>query len=476
MFVEKFARTAADRLLRGAVASFSLAAIASMGIASPAAAQVSEELEDFWNGVQENANVTGPRADIGQEGGYFTGGSLVYRAPQDTLQVMSMTAPSIRAGCGGIDIFTGGFSFINADQFVAHLRALAANAQGYAFSLALKTLCPMCESAVSNAQALAQEVNAMNMNSCESARNLVDAVWPRSNAASEYICQSAGSRSGMFSDWVEARHQCGSGGSSGPSDSTTRAQRPVNVNIAWRALTENGLFASSPEVAEFMMSLTGTVVVTEGSNANEGPTYQWLPPLATSLELQDALFAGGQMPVYECNDHDGCLEPYSGDTLIAPEDALFARVAGLINGILNAIATEQPLSDEQRAFLNSTSLPVYRIMSVNYAYKGAMAEADTPQLAQYIAIELMTEFLRNAMEEAIQSRTVVEQASMSAEFEEWREGVADVIQALEQRQRRVGENHSYTFEVVQNYQLIERHLAARLERRMHDALSGMRGR
>ena len=65
---------------------------------------VGSSLDDFWDGVSENANATAPRADIGQEGGYFTGGSIVVRAPQDTLQPLRMTAPSVRAGCGGIDI------------------------------------------------------------------------------------------------------------------------------------------------------------------------------------------------------------------------------------------------------------------------------------------------------------------------------------------------------------------------------------
>jgi hypothetical protein len=39
----------------------------------------------------------------------------------------------------------------------------------------------------------------------------------------------------------------------------------------------------------------------------------------------------------------------------------------------------------------------------------------------------------------------------------------------------VAERHGYTYEVVQNYQLIQQHLAARLERRMHDALSNLQG-
>ena len=59
-------------------------AIGALALGAAAAAQdVGQSLDDFWDGVAENANTTAPRADIGQEGGYFTGGSLVVRAPQD---------------------------------------------------------------------------------------------------------------------------------------------------------------------------------------------------------------------------------------------------------------------------------------------------------------------------------------------------------------------------------------------------------
>ena len=76
-----------------------LALMAGASLMGAASGQdVGGSLDDFWDGVSENANVTAPRADIGQEGGYFTGGSIVVRAPQDRLQPLRMTAPSIRAG------------------------------------------------------------------------------------------------------------------------------------------------------------------------------------------------------------------------------------------------------------------------------------------------------------------------------------------------------------------------------------------
>jgi conjugative transfer pilus assembly protein TraH len=47
--------------------------------------------------------------------------------------------PSVKAGCGGIDIFTGGFSFINTDQIVAAMKA-AANGAAFVFDLAINAI------------------------------------------------------------------------------------------------------------------------------------------------------------------------------------------------------------------------------------------------------------------------------------------------------------------------------------------------
>ena len=60
----------------------------TLGLATAGAAhaQLNDQLNDFWEDVNEHSNVTPPQAYMGQQGGYFTGGSLVYRAEQNTLQ------------------------------------------------------------------------------------------------------------------------------------------------------------------------------------------------------------------------------------------------------------------------------------------------------------------------------------------------------------------------------------------------------
>ena len=67
------------------------------------------------------ANVTGPSAFEGQSAGYYSLGNVWTRFPQKTTNIANLQLPRARAGCGGIDIFAGSFSFINASEMVALL-------------------------------------------------------------------------------------------------------------------------------------------------------------------------------------------------------------------------------------------------------------------------------------------------------------------------------------------------------------------
>ena len=73
-------------------------------------------------------NHTAPTAHLGQRRGVLTGGSVNARNRIMNESLWHFVPPSFDAGCGGIDLFAGSFSFISAEQFQNLLRAIAANA------------------------------------------------------------------------------------------------------------------------------------------------------------------------------------------------------------------------------------------------------------------------------------------------------------------------------------------------------------
>ncbi|WP_422615877.1 conjugal transfer protein TraH [Photorhabdus cinerea] len=78
------------------------------------------------------------------------------------------------ADCGGVDLFRGSLSFINADQIVQLLQAVAANAKGYAFQLALDNAFPDGAKWIENFQRKVQALNQHLGNSCQLAQGIVN--------------------------------------------------------------------------------------------------------------------------------------------------------------------------------------------------------------------------------------------------------------------------------------------------------------
>ena len=122
-----------------------------------------ESMQQFFNKSGYAANITGAKAAMHQEGGYVSAGSGFIRTPIETLQMVHVQAPSYKMGCGGIDLFTGGLSFISSDQLTKFGQAIMQNAIPFAIDLALQTWAPMLKSALDKLKEWAQKINDFNI-------------------------------------------------------------------------------------------------------------------------------------------------------------------------------------------------------------------------------------------------------------------------------------------------------------------------
>ena len=105
------------------------------------------------------ATATAPNVYEGQTRGFAVGGRLNIRASSEMVQPFNLKAPSFKAGCNGLDIFAGSFSWINSEQLTKTMRAIGQNAVGYAFSLGLQAVCPMCDGVLKQLQHYMNQLN-----------------------------------------------------------------------------------------------------------------------------------------------------------------------------------------------------------------------------------------------------------------------------------------------------------------------------
>ncbi len=137
------------------------------GFSSMSQASLQLEMNQLFGSM---TNTTAPGVFESQRRGVISGGSVVVRNRIMIENLVSMVPPSFQAGCGGIDMFAGSLSFVNADQFVRLLRSVAANAKGYAFQLALSAMCEKCSQHMETLQKKIQQLNEYFGNSCQMAQ------------------------------------------------------------------------------------------------------------------------------------------------------------------------------------------------------------------------------------------------------------------------------------------------------------------
>ena len=102
------------------------------------------------------------------------GGSFIMRTPVKSANIVSFDPPRLDAGCGGVDLYLGSFSFINGPQLVALFRQVAANAVGLAFKAAIDAISPSLGKLLTEFQTLLQNMNNLAKNSCNLSHLITD--------------------------------------------------------------------------------------------------------------------------------------------------------------------------------------------------------------------------------------------------------------------------------------------------------------
>lgn len=394
-------------MMRKLVNSLCLAATLAVS-STTSQADFAGDLADFWSRSGGGANVTRPSAYQGQRAGFVSLGSLYVRTQPRNSQIANIQLPSVRAGCGGIDIFGGAFSFLSAEELIAMMEAIMANAAGFAFELALESLSPAVQEVVGKLRDLAQQVNSMNINSCETGQLLVSSIWPKTDAASQHICQSIATASGLVADRARARHGCGTGGDHASTianggSAEQDAQIPVNVNYAWKASRKNTFLLADDDLAEFFMTVTGTIIVIGSADDDTPRSHVNFPPRAFSSEMIRTMVEGGSMEVLRCNSdpEDRCLQPTYGTVTLPADQALYARVSEILEGINTALANDTDLPPEAPGLIGMTSVPVYEILKTARSYKYEFVGDEIALMAELVAIDFAMLYTREALEEML---------------------------------------------------------------------------
>lgn len=438
-------------------------------------------MQKLFDDMGAFGNATGPGAYRAQGVNIVTGGNLFMRVPQKNVHPASATLPSLRMGCGGIDLYAGSFSFISKSELVSLMKNIGSSAVSYAFKIALDGISPQINKTLTELQQVAQELNAMNINSCEAGEALARGMngdWQRT---SQYFAKVAGPITGMFSDHSEAREAVQADNDKvnktiGNVTDPAIKQQIQPGNLAWRALSKlPGLDVGDKQI---LMALSGTTVISSDKPATEPPIY--MEPKSITIRQFIRGDEHGKLPVYTCLDDDApdaCLELGDGEVDVTP---YAKKVEAKLVAIAEKFKSNVRLTNDEIAFINVTGLPVYKALSVSTAapnigldviWIGKYADLIAAEYAYQYIIQA-TYQIKQAFSQAAASAPAMAQddmKAMSANVDKLR---ADAREELRLAYAKVESVNKIADEIIYMERNLMAHLPANLAGNLHFASAG----
>lgn len=412
---------------------------------------------EFLNEYNTGASVESAGVYEGQMAGYATAGGLTTRSGVFNRKPITITPPSYSAGCSGIDLHLGSFSYIAKDELISALKNTASSSLSYAFLLGLKSLSPQAEDAMRWLQEQASFFNSMNINSCEIAEQAVSAIYPATQGARQHICRSMATQEGALRDIAMARKNCSA------SNVDIRKEQKGDAfigsyNVAWDVIKKDPFLSSHPEFAEFFLSITGTIVIDE----DRMPKHY--PSMVHDATFMKNLFEGGDVKCYLCTvskpdignifkSSEGCLSITEGTRNFSGENSFHQIVNESLKQMQTSVAQNKPLDAQYRAILGKTSLPIAGIINAMTSFNRGRSPVELTTFSHVITMDIVCQYLkdviRNMRSTSLQMRNVQMDSSQIDNFLTSLQDVEKIVLEYEVKGKNVFD------EYLRNMQLLE---------------------
>lgn len=375
-------------------------------------AGVYKDMSNFFNKFGAATNHTKGSAYKDQSGGYYNGGSFFMRSPSRNLNPLSITPPGMRMGCGGIDIWSGGFGFISGEQLKGAMKNIIGGMGSYAFMLAVETYAPQVHNIMQQLNKLAADFNSMNINSCEVAAGLVGSVWPKSNAKENAVCKMLATHEGSVSDLAKARQECGQDTTIGTKHASEeqligafnlswRVLKKMSFNLKGNATTLNPLDdiggldnTDQEQLKEIFMTFSGTIIKKEDGKK------VILPAQGDRETFLKTLMSGGGLTYYKCDEMEKCLNPTQKTINLPADSALHRKITRILESMSDKIQRDEGnevSSPAEISLINATSLPLYKFINVSTAYQKGKSPISLAEYAEIIAFDVVVTYVNDVL-------------------------------------------------------------------------------
>ncbi|WIW89934.1 conjugal transfer protein TraH [Sphingobium sp. V4] len=369
-----------------------IAVVTACGATAPAHAQ---SWAESWF---DNVTYTSPGSFEDQTRGYLTAGGMSGRVDVHNDYLMSLSLPKVKAGCGGIDMFLGGMSFLDPDYLVQKLESILQAAPAVAFQYLLETLDEKMGNIISKMEAATNFLNSIQVNDCRLANRMVQIAKGDDNM-SGIIEEMTGYRSvkqGFAKSYQQSREKIQANNNNPTEDLKDALENcPAEVTDIFRTgslLAHAASRVGAGDWAEVMRARVGDVYMRWDPN-DKVPLFSAIPACPRQDTESPDDFLSGRVQRRALN-----IPATAADCSNDGGKGALELARTRMDSIATKIRTRAALTAEERQFVaNVSTLPVYRMLEwgVRQGVAGSVI-GDTDELvALTLAYQMLNDLTRS---------------------------------------------------------------------------------
>ncbi|NKJ00345.1 conjugal transfer protein TraH [Novosphingobium sp. SG707] len=364
------------------------ALLASCAASEPAFAQ---SWTESWF---DNATYSSPGSFSDQTRGYVTAGGMSGRFDVHDDYLMSLSLPKVKAGCGGIDMFLGGMSFLDPDYLVQKLESILQAAPAVAFQYLLETLDEKMGNIISKMEAATNYLNSIQVNDCRLANRMVQMARGDENM-SGIIEEMTGSKSvsaGFAKSYQQSREKLKANNGNPTEDLKEALENcPAEVTDIFRTgslLAHAAQRVGAGDWAGVMRARVGDVYM-RWDAGDKVPVFSAIPacPHQDSDTPED--FLTGKVQTRSLN-----VPATASDCSAQTGKGALELARERMVSISAKIRTRVGLTSEEKQFVaNVKTLPVYRLLE--WGVRQGVPDSVISDTDQLVALSLAYQMLND---------------------------------------------------------------------------------
>lgn len=337
----------------------------------------------------------------GQKRGYYTAGSFSARWPRGNDYLMTITPPKAKAGCGGIDAFMGGFSFLNMDYLVQKLQRMIQAAPAIAFDIALQVLTSNLPNSMKDFEKIINALNNVQLDECKAANKVVATLTTPGNEDEKSTLAKAWgefkTETGLDNLWKSVQNAINANNN---KPTGNEAGDPAAGNTAGCPDDVKAIFGETGSVIEKLGAKYGTSAYTDIIRGVIGDIYvQKYDDGRYKIAYKASCEQNEKFDIKKIQNGEIYAMNSSGVCYVTTDSKLIDWVTAKMGTIAAKYKTKTPFNADEEAFMNSNPLPLALVMKYatgtnqEGAVLGTLADITAKAYAYTIASEFYVKII-----------------------------------------------------------------------------------